>query len=251
MGRLVRLCELVLIRHGESTANVAASRADADGAEAIEAGARDADIQLSGRGREQAAAIGTVLGNFVDDETEVWSSNYLRARQTIGIALDGAGIDVKISVDERLRDRELGVLDLLTSRGVAERYPTEKARRDWLGKFSYRPPGGESWADVALRIRSLFRDLEDVPRCDGTTPRRVVAASHDADIMLFLYVCTGLSETELLDFASQHTVANASITILTRPDAQGPWTLERFSDVAHLEQAGAEVTHHPGDRNVS
>lgn len=244
------LSELVLIRHGESTANVAASRADAQGAEVIAAGARDADIELSERGREQATAVGTVLGQLVDAETEVWSSNYLRARQTIAIALESAGIEARIAVDERLRDRELGVLDLLTSRGVAVRYPAEKARREWLGKFSYRPPGGESWADVALRVRSLFRDFEDVPRRDGSTPRRVVAASHDADIMLFLYVCTGLSEAELLDFASRHSVANASITILTRPEGRGAWALERFSDVAHLEKAGAEVTHHPGDRDV-
>lgn len=244
------LSELVLIRHGESTANVAASDAEAAGAEVIDAGARDADVELSATGREQAEALGSVLGQYVDDETEVWSSNYLRARETISIALDAAGIDRRVVVDERLRDRELGILDLLTSRGVSARFPDEKARRDWLGKFSYRPPGGESWADVALRIRSLFRDLEDVPRRDGSTPRRVVVASHDADVMLFIYVCTGLSEHELLDFASHHAVANASVTVLTRPEAAGPWSLETFSDVVHLEAAGADVTRHPGDRHV-
>ncbi|GAA4266237.1 histidine phosphatase family protein [Frondihabitans peucedani] len=245
------LSELVLIRHGESTANVAASDAEARGAEVIDAGARDADVALSATGENQARAVGSVLGEWLDDQTEVWSSSYLRARQTIAIALETAGEqDRRVVVDERLRDRELGILDLLTSRGVAARHPEEQARREWLGKFSYRPPGGESWADVALRIRSLFRDLEDVPRRDGTTPHRVVVASHDADVLLFLYVCTGLSERELLDFASEHTVANASVTVLTRPDGVGPWTLQTFSDVRHLEAAGADVTRHPGERHV-
>jgi broad specificity phosphatase PhoE len=161
--------QLVLIRHGESTANVAASRADAAGDEVIDAGARDADVALSDTGERQALALGRVVGRFLDDGTEVWSSNYRRARQTIALALDAAGDAGRpIVVDERLRDRELGILDLLTAKGVASRHPEEAARRAWLGKFSYRPPGGESWADVALRIRTLFRDLEDVPRRDGS-----------------------------------------------------------------------------------
>ena len=41
-------------------------------------------------------------------------------------------------------------------RHAEEHYPDEAKRRDLLGKFYYRPPGGESWADVALRIRSVL-----------------------------------------------------------------------------------------------
>ena len=44
----------------------------------------------------------------------------------------------------------------MTGAGIREQYPDEAQRRDLLGKFYYRPPGGESWADVALRIRSLL-----------------------------------------------------------------------------------------------
>jgi broad specificity phosphatase PhoE len=44
-------------------------------------------------------------------------------------------LDLPIRVDERLRDRELGVLDLLTMQGVKARFPQEAERRRWLGKF--------------------------------------------------------------------------------------------------------------------
>ena len=44
----------------------------------------------------------------------------------------------------------------MTRSGIREQYPEEAQRRDLLGKFYYRPPGGESWADVALRVRSLL-----------------------------------------------------------------------------------------------
>jgi broad specificity phosphatase PhoE len=99
-----------------------------------------------------------------------------------------------VRLDERLRDRELGVLDLLTWKGVVNRFPGEAERRRWLGKFYHRPPGGESWADVVLRVRSFLRDLEAVP--DGT---RAVIFCHDALVLCFRYVCEGLDEGQILD----------------------------------------------------
>ena len=90
----------------------------------------------------------------------VWSSPYLRARQTAELAVHTGGWQTPVLLDERLRDRELGILDMLTSAGVEARLPQEAERRRWLGKFYYRPPGGESWADVVLRLRSLLADLD-------------------------------------------------------------------------------------------
>ena len=57
-----------------------------------------------------------------------------------------------------------------------------------------------------------------------------------------------LGEGELLGFADDHTVLNASITHLIRTEAG--WELAAFSDVAHLEREGADVTAHPGDPDV-
>ena len=53
--------ELILVRHGESEANVAASAAEASGALRIAVPARDADVELSDRGRRQAEALGRRL----------------------------------------------------------------------------------------------------------------------------------------------------------------------------------------------
>jgi broad specificity phosphatase PhoE len=229
--------ELWLIRHGESLANRAATAAEQAGLELVSVDLRDADVPLSPTGEEQARALGAWLADLPDDEKPdaAWSSSYLRARQTVSIALDTAGSDVAVRVDERLRDKELGVLDLLTSHGVETRFPEEALRKRWLGKFYYRPPGGESWADLALRVRSLLVDLE---------------AGHDAIVMTFIYVCLGLSERELLEFAQTHTVANASVTRLVREGDTGPWTLEAFSLAEHLVAAGAPVTLHEGDADV-
>jgi glucosyl-3-phosphoglycerate phosphatase len=226
--------ELILVRHGESEANVAASAAEASGALRIAVPARDADVELSDRGRRQAEALGRRLAaDPVPDAIRV--SPYRRARTTADLVVATAGWTVAPYVDERLRDRELGVLDTLTGRGVRELHPDEAERRRFLGKFYYRPPGGESWADVALRIRSVLPELE-------ASGGRVLVVAHDAVIWLFRAVCERIEERELLDLAASSPIPNASITRLVHDGGDGPWRAAVVDDVAHLD----EVTEHGG-----
>lgn len=241
--------DLWLIRHGESVANVAATRAEREALDVIPLDIRDADVALSPTGEDQARALGTWIARRGERIGAVWSSPYLRARQTLALALDEAGATatVAVAVDERLRDRELGVLDLLTRQGVARLQPAEAERRRHLGKYYHRPPGGESWADVALRLRSFLRDLP----VDGRTPGdggETVIVSHDAVTMLIVALLVGWDEQTLLEFAAAHTVLNASVTRLRRT-GEG-WGLVDFADVAHLHREGAPVTVHPGSPDV-
>lgn len=239
------LSELVLIRHGESLGNVAAAAANAAGAEAIEVGARDPDVALSPAGLKQAAALGRGLALLLADETStaIWSSPYRRAVETAAVALAASIPPPKIRIDERLRDRELGVLDLLTTLGVANRFPLEAARRQWWGKFYHRAPGGESWADVALRLRSFLRDLADSPA------ERAVLFVHDAVVMLVRYILENLDEHAVLRIRATDPVRNVSITVLIRDGVD--WRLDRYNDVSHLVSAGAPVTEHPGEPDVA
>lgn len=238
--------ELWLVRHGESTANILATDAQRSRIEVIPVEHRDADVPLSDSGVQQAQALGAWLAaNPEAASGTIWSSPYLRAQQTVAVALEGSGLDRPFLVDERLRDRELGILDTLTSYGVDMRYPDEAARRRWLGKFYYRPPGGEAWTDVAMRVRSFLRDVDGA---DSTGP--VFIAAHDAVVLMFLYICLGWSERELLSFAATHTVLNASVTRLTRRPGEQYWTLDLFSHADHLEALGAPVTEHAGDTDV-
>jgi broad specificity phosphatase PhoE len=240
------VAQLLLVRHGESEGNVAATLAHETGAHVIPVPARDADVELSDTGREQALALGRLLAGFPDEShAAVWSSPYLRARQTAELAVTTGGWQTPVLVDERLRDRELGILDMLTSLGVEARLPEEAERRRWLGKFYYRPPGGESWADVALRLRSLLTDLDH--RHPGQS---VMLVCHDAVILLIRYILEGLTERELLDIAAASSILNASVSRFVRPDGTGPWQLESFNMADHLMSEGVPVTQHSGDANV-
>jgi broad specificity phosphatase PhoE len=224
------LSRIVLLRHSESIANVASEKAELLGHDRILSDYRDADVPLSENGIDQAKALALWWhsGARSPGDSTNFTSPYLRARQTLEIGLSLSEDDELVMIDERLRDRELGILDLLTPRGVERLHPEEAARRRHLGPFYYRPPGGESWADIALRVRSFLRDVDTRER-EGT----VLIACHDAVVSVFLYVCLGMTESELLQFCETHPVTNASLTELVR-SAEGRWLLSTFAEVGHL-----------------
>lgn len=239
--------ELILVRHGESTANVAATQAERNGADRVDAPLRDADVPLTETGTRQAEAVAVWLRSLPDESfpEAALCSPYLRAADTTSIAVSEQRMPLPPRADERLRDRELGILDTYTHRGVVSHYPREDARRTRLGKFYYRPPGGESWADVALRLRSLLADLDR--DFDGA---RLLIVAHDAIIMNLRYVCEQLTERRLLELARNEPLLNASVTVLERPSGEGVWSLGVHNSVEHLRELDAPVTAHTGDRDV-
>ena len=235
--------QLILVRHGQSEGNVAAEAAQRDGLERIDVPARDPDVTLSETGREQASAVGRWLAALPEDQRPevVWSSPYRRARETAEVALEVAGLAIDQRVDERLRDRDMGVTDMLTAAGIRSAYPEEAERRDWLGKFYYRPLGGESWADVALRVRAVLTDLAT------TEHQRVLVTGHDVVLLLFCYVAEGLDEEQVLARARDNALGNAAICRLrSNPDSATGWDVTDYNVDEHLRADDVRVTDEPG-----
>ena len=127
----------------------------------------------------------------------------------------------------------------MTREGIRDEYPDEARRRDLLGKFYYRPPGGESWADVALRVRSLL--ATEALRHDG---ERLLVVAHQAVIMVLRYVLEELTEQELLAVDKEEQVANASLTRYERTDVGG-FRLVSFNEVEHIVAEAEDVTKEP------
>jgi broad specificity phosphatase PhoE len=99
------------------------------------------------------------------------------------------------------------MLDRLTRAGIEARFPAEAEARARVGKFYYRPPGGESWCDVALRVRSM---LDTFGRQHAGEDLLVV--THEVVVMVFRYVVERLSEPELLELSAERDLANCSVT---------------------------------------
>jgi broad specificity phosphatase PhoE len=235
---------LTLVRHGESAGNVARDLAEAAGLPVIDIALRDADVPLSDRGCDQARAVGRWLAGLGRRApTVVWASPYVRARQTAELAVAEGGLRTAVVLDERLREREFGVLDRLTKVGITERHPEQAEARARVGKFYHRPPGGESWCDVVLRVRSA---LDTVGR--EHAGERVLIVAHQVVILAFRYVLEHLDEATILAISREHELANCSITsyVLGRGGADGTeMRLERFNEPVALEETGAPVTAEP------
>ena len=229
---------ITLVRHGESVGNLADDRAREAKAEVLDLDERDADVELSPAGHEQAGALARWLDAKAPDDwrpTVVLSSPYRRAAETA----ERAGLDAVL--DERLRERDLGVFDGLTGAGIRARYPDEAERRQKLGKFYYQPPSGESWADVVLRVRSLLSDLRH-----GYDGERIWLFTHQAVIMSFRYALERLDEKQLLDIDREHRIPNASFTRFCR--SGDGFELDVFADTRAVDELDAPVTHEESHR---
>ena len=122
---------------------------------------RDVDVPLSDLGIQQSEALGKWFRSIdqIDTPNIILTSPYLRARHTADIIAQSAGLSkdkYTLVVDERLREKEFGILDRLTKVGIDAYHPDQSEFRRLLGKFYHRPPGGESWCDVILRLRSAI-----------------------------------------------------------------------------------------------
>src|SRR4051794_24232168 len=138
--------QMWIIRHGESAGNVARHDAHSAGLPWIDIEARDADVPLSQRGERQADALGRWFATTSTNQPDViLTSPYIRAQQTAERIRGALGANPRLVVDERLREKELGILDRLTDAGLEQLQPEQAELRRRLRKFYYRPPGGESW----------------------------------------------------------------------------------------------------------
>lgn len=247
-GRLNAPARLVLVRHGESVGNVADREAREKGIGKLDLEYRDADTPLSATGERQAAAVGAWVAGLENQQrpTVAISSPYNRAASTARAALGELDIADRLVTDERLRERDLGIFDGLTGLGIREAYPQEAERRSRVGKFYYRPPGGESWCDVVLRVRSVLADIRQ--EYDGEC---VWVFSHQAVIMSFRYVLEDLDEQTLLGIDTDTPMGNCSVTSYERCE-DGSLQLVEYNDTSAVRAADEpETREEPAAREGS
>jgi len=240
---------LWVVRHGQSAGNVARDLATAEGLARIALTHRDVDVPLSDLGRDQARALGRWFASAHEDgRPEIMlSSPYARAIETAQLfrAAGGCLPDEKICLDERLREKEFGILDGLTVAGIHEFQPDQAEFRKLLGKFYHRPPGGESWADVIFRLRAL---LDTVSLHYGG--RRVMIVAHQVVVLCLRYIIENLTESEILAIDKEGDVANCAITEYRFDPAKGhdgSLSLARYNVTAPLEQDDTPVTAAPDE----
>src|SRR4029453_11107747 len=190
----------------------------------IDIAERDVDVPLSPLGERQADALGHWFAELPDGERPevVLSSPYVRARQTgnrVLAALRGEAGDEDVIAcihDERLRGKGFGILDRMTTFGIREKYPELAAQRRHVGKFYFRPPGGESWCDVILRLRSAIEMITREHRRE-----RVLVVAHQVTVNCMRYLLERLDEAQILEIDRLADVPTCGVTAYEFDPAAG------------------------------
>ncbi|MDB5368844.1 MAG: histidine phosphatase family protein [Roseomonas sp.] len=239
---------LWIVRHGESAGNVARAAAQAARQARIDIAERDVDVPLSALGERQSCTLGRWFGRMPPTARPdiVFSSPYRRARHTATLIREQASLSQEpgsFLLDERLREKEFGVLDRLTGHGIAQQYPEQAEFRHSLGKFYHRPPGGESWCDVILRLRSALDSM-----CLRHGGRRVLIVGHQVVVLCLRYLLEGLTEEEILAIDREGDIVNCGVTEYVFDPGHGldgGLVLRHYNLTAPLELEDTPLTAQP------
>jgi 2,3-bisphosphoglycerate-dependent phosphoglycerate mutase len=142
---------------------------------------------------------------------------------------------------------KFGILDRLTKLGIEQRHPEQADARKLMGKFYFRPPAGESWCDVILRLRSMVDTISL-----HHTGKRVLIVAHQVVVLCLRYLLENMDEDKILRIDAEGDVANCAVTEYSLQDRQegSALVLQKYNFVAPLESKGAPVTSQP-DANVA
>jgi len=199
--------EVILIRHGETEWNLSGRWQG------------HADSSLSSRGIEQAEALGKRMRNEKIDY--FYSSDLERALHTSRLVGGPSGWEAESM--ESLRERDLGVLEGLTTDEMLLKYPKEyqSFRNDGP---NYLVPGGESFQQFYDRCSGALEDV--AMRNPG---KKIGLVTHGGFLgAIFRYVLN-----IPLDAERNFVLLNCSINRLEKTDTG--WNLVSWGDIAHLD----------------
>jgi probable phosphoglycerate mutase len=141
------------------------------------------DVPLNARGREQAASCGAILRDLFAREGRApgdlgyVSSPLIRARTTMDIVRATLSLAPEgYALDERLAEIAFGEWEGLTYDDVIARDRDIVDTREH-NKWLFRPPGGETYEEVAARVGAWYAtlDRDTVVTAHGGTARALVA----------------------------------------------------------------------------
>ena len=145
----------LLLRHGQTPMSV----------QKRYAGRTDAPLTDTGV-RQAAAAAKRLAPAGLDAIVASPLQRTLRTAEEVA-AVTG----IPVLTDEGFRETDFGAWEGLTFAEVRERWPSEMTA--WLADPEVAPPGGESFAEVSVRVTAALRRV-----VDGRAGQRILIVSH-------------------------------------------------------------------------
>ena len=210
------ICRIYLVRHGVTAWNQDLRYQG------------QTDVPLCDYGRRQAAGLAARLAGRVKVDA-FYTSDLARAAETAAIVAAPHGLAVQPRA--AFREINFGQWEGLTAVAVRERFG--ELYKEWLEKpLGVRPPGGETYAEVAVRTRQGIAEL--VARHPG---QNVVLVAHGGAIRCIIGTALGMD----LNLFWKLRTDNASLSMVDYPEAD-KGILLLFNDVSHLASDLPPVT---------
>ena len=198
--------EIILIRHGETEWN---SQKRMQG---------HSNSDLSSVGQAQIQALGQWMKNVPFDL--IYSSDSLRAKQTAEAITQFSGYELQF--DQRLREKNLGVFEGLTSEEARERHP-EVFRLFKTAGSKYVIDEGESTQQLQDRALEIVNEIRI-----KHPEERVLLVTHGGFIRVVMKHSLGLS----LETPTRFLIRNTGVFRLVWEDK---WLVSQMGGVSHLE----------------
>ena len=198
--------EIILIRHGETEWN---SQQRMQG---------HSNSDLSSVGQAQIQALGQWMKNVPFDH--IYSSDSLRAKQTAEAITQFSGH--KLKIDLRLREKNLGVFEGLTSEEARERHP-EVFRLFKTAGSKYVIDEGESTQQLQDRALEIVDEIR-IKHLE----ERVLLVTHGGFIRVVMKHSLGLS----LETPTRFLIRNTGVFRLVWEDK---WIVSQMGGFLHLE----------------
>lgn len=213
------MASLLVVRHGRTAANASGRLLGRE------------DPPLDEVGSVQAAAAARAVAAWAGERAPlVVSSPLLRTRQTAAAIAEALGRDsavasaVDVQVDERLVELDYGELE-----GTPTSEVPASTWASWQADLDFRPPGGESLAELGRRVRRACADWA----LQASTGEPVVLVSHVSPIKAAVAWALGVGD----EISWRTYLDTASISEIGVRGTRA--VLVRFNDTAHLHDPGA------------
>jgi len=175
------------------------------------------DSPLTKGGRLQAEAIGRRIAR--EQIAAIYSSDLGRARATAELIANACKLPVVM--EDRLRERALGIFQGLNRKEISVRFP-EEAKKYYSRDPEYVVPGGES---AMGRFLLALEFLDEIAR--RHRGESVVAITHGGVVQGMFRHVTGVGFEAPRRFA----IRNAAYNVFLRDE--GGWSLDTWGDIAH------------------
>jgi broad specificity phosphatase PhoE len=202
---------VVVIRHGQTIPNILIEQST--DSYFYEVTGADETIGLTELGLIQAKEAGLFLASLFRRRSvaRIYCSQFFRTRSTAEVIQSVLSNKPQIVEDRRIAKRHYGDFWNITYNGVKALYPEEYRQFLLHGGYRYRPPSGENYVDLKLRLLDFVHDEIDC------SVGNIVISTHSAAALMLEQLLLGeMTDSELVERYDEIAVPNASVTVYKR-----------------------------------